>query len=387
MRFKKINIEPWNVSLQDRLDILLCDNKKKIVYIYEKADTSTFRYRVYNMCQALNHSNQWLGVYFFENEIDTLIKHLASIDIVVFVRVRWSEKNDYLLQRIRKNNIPIYFDIDDLVFNVEKIPLITGTLNVDMQHPDSYSYWFSYVSRLWLMGKLCDGYITTNNFLMEKLFSIFGKKVYVLKNFLNDEQIDISENLLSDKYFWQDKNYFEIGYFSGTPSHINDFKVVAPEIKSFLDKYHKARLKIVGFMDFPPYLHDYIKSKRIIHRSLVDFLTLQKEIHRSDVNIIPLIDNEFTNCKSELKYFEAAIVGTISCATPTYVFKNNIRNDVNGFLCEQGEWFGILERMYKKDFDYESFSKNARQYCLENYSSKNQKTDIENVCESIINTT
>ena len=62
--------------------------------------------------------------------------------------------------------------------------------------------------------------------------------------------------------------------------------------------------------------------------------------------MIPLQKNKFTNCKSELKYFEAGIVETISCATPTYVYQENIKSGYNGFLCDQGQWYATIKEMY-----------------------------------------
>ena len=176
--------------------------------------------------------------------------------------------------QIKKHNIPTLFDSDDLVFNVEKIPLLTNTLNVDMDNPEAYSYWFSYVSLIWLMGKKCDGYISTNKYLASQFKEVYEKKVFIVNNFLNNEQIKVSKKIIKNKKNKKAKKYFEIGYFSGTPSHINDFKVVAPEIKNLLDKYKDIKLKVVGFMDFPEYLNKHVKNKRIVHRPLVNFLDL-----------------------------------------------------------------------------------------------------------------
>ena len=48
--------------------------------------------------------------------------------------------------------------------------------------------------------------------------------------------------------------------------------------------------------------------------------------------------NLFTNCKSELKYFEAAIAGTITVATPTEPFARAIVDGENGFLATAWQW-------------------------------------------------
>ena len=63
-------------------------------------------------------------------------------------------------------------------------------------------------------------------------------------------------------------------------------------------------------------------------------MNLQRLIAEVEINISPLQNNLFTNCKSELKYFEAAIAGTITVATPTYAFSRAIVDGENGFLAK-----------------------------------------------------
>ena len=58
----------------------------------------------------------------------------------------------------------------------------------------------------------------------------------------------------------------------------------------------------------------------------------QRLIAEVEINISPLKENQFTNCKSELKFFEAAACGTLTLASPTYAFKKSIVHGVTGFL-------------------------------------------------------
>ena len=62
----------------------------------------------------------------------------------------------------------------------------------------------------------------------------------------------------------------------------------------------------MGFLDVGSALRGF--GDRIDILPLADFLTLQTLIGSTGLNIVPLQTNIFTNCKSELKYFEAAIV-------------------------------------------------------------------------------
>ena len=71
---------------------------------------------------------------------------------------------------------------------------------------------------------------------------------------------------------------------------------------------------------------------RIEFYPLQDFMNFQRLIAEVEINIAPLQDNTFTNCKSELKFFEAAICGTLTLATPTFSFRNSIVHGTTGFF-------------------------------------------------------
>ena len=86
-----------------------------------------------------------------------------------------------------------------------------------------------------------------------------------------------------------------------------------------------------------------------------------------DLNIVPLINNDFTNCKSELKFFEASIVGTLTCASPSNCFENCIQNGQTGFMCEEGDWYPTLEKIFKGEYA-PSMRPQACEYCLDKYS-------------------
>lgn len=379
----KENHEPWNIDIEDRISILTKESdKKKVIYIYEEADTSTFRYRVYNMCQALSYSNQYEGVFFFEKEIALIEDYIDHATVVVFVRTRWSSTLDTFLSLVKRKDIPTLFDSDDIVFDIETLPLLMNTLGIDMHRPENYSYWFSYVSRLWFMGSKCDGYIGTNAFLCEKAKSVFQKPTFVVQNFLNQEQLNVSEEILLKKQDTKNQKPFTIGYFSGSPSHINDFKKIAPEVKDLMDTYKDIQLIVVGFMEFPAYLKEYIKSGRIVYKTLVDFLTLQKLVASVDVNVVPLVINDFTQCKSELKFFEAAMVGTLTCASPSHAYKESIQHGETGFLCNEGEWYTAIEKIYKGEVASDVISE-AHAYCLNRYSPKNQVATLEAVFDEV----
>lgn len=331
------------------------------------------------MCQSLEGSRTWEGHYFFENEIHELLPFLTKIAVIVFCRTRWSFAFNHFMDQAKNKKIPLLFDIDDLIFNPDKIPLVMNTLNISFRE-DQVSHWFAYSSRLFQLGKKCDGTIGTNEYISERLSQAFNTPNFTVNNFLNREQIEASARIFNNK---PKKRLFTLGYFSGSPSHANDFAKIAPEIAEMLSEFPDMHLEVAGFMDFPAFLKPFVKKKQISHTAFVDFVTLQNKIASVDVNLVPLVDNEFTNCKSELKFFEAAIVGTVTLATPTYVYQHNIEHGKTGYLCEEGDWHPTVKSIYQEKIDLELKEK-ANLYCLNKYSPESQLASIEQMLQKAV---
>lgn len=381
-----ITAEPWNLGVEQRIKNLFEAKKmglKTAVYLYEGADTSTFRYRVYNVCQSLKLSLNWKGIYFFKPELKIVTKYVSMIDLVILGRFRWSPDLAEVIDILRRKKIKIAFDVDDCVYDIKYIPLIMNTLSVNPNDSTRCDYWFSYVGRVGMSAKMCDSLITTNAYLAENMKKDLQKECYIIPNYFNRWQEEVSKNYCSQKKRIQDKQ-FCIGYFSGTPSHINDFLTVAPEIRDLLYDYDDIFFKLVGFMEMPDFLMDFQKKGKIIRKPLMNYLDLQKEIAEVNVNIVPLVNNHFSNCKSELKFFEAGIVDVITCAAPSFVFKNVIKQDVNGYLCERGQWYDSILNIYKTNKIKRNMVEHAAEdISYENYAFNKQVSIIENVFDSI----
>ena len=144
-----------------------------------------------------------------------------------------------------------------------------------------------------------------------------------------------------------------IGYFSGSPSHARDFRVAAPAIARLLKRDRRVTLRIVGFLELGDEFSGLADQIQLF--ALHDFMNLQRLIAEVEINIAPLQDNVFTNSKSELKFFEAGICGTPTVATPTFTFRNAIRDGDNGFLALAHEWDDALRRAVALVDDIEAY--------------------------------
>ena len=347
-----------------------------ILYIVEDTESAQFRYRVKNVVDALEASSKWKAKWVLTSDFkDT---DLNGVDVVVVLRQSGKDGQVLkIIEKARAKGLKVLFDLDDLIFDYRDLPILMRGTN-----SKNIFYWAGYMWGIRRIAKKVDGFIATNGFLANKLKRSFAKPCAIIPNSLNKEQVKISDELVKDK-IKNKKTGFSIGYFSGSPTHKRDFGLVESEIVKFLDTHDDAVLEVVGYMEFSDKIKKLIDSGKLRVAELMDYLELQKTVSEVDVNIAPLVINDFTNCKSELKFFEAAAVETVTIASPSYTFKKAISDGKNGLLAKTGEWYNKLELLYGDLEKRAEMAKEARKYALENYYGEKFLKEVEKAYDSI----
>ena len=334
-------------TLDERL-AALTSRRCRIAYYYDKPDTYTFRYRVLNMVQALaawpegGISASW----FYRKDLGEMHRFIDRADALVICRALYTPAIEQLVIRAKARQIPVVYDCDDLVFDPDCVPLVMKSLDLDLNQNENLQDWYARVARHGAVMRRCDRVIATNPFLAARMASCAGHtRSQVIPNFLHDVQQAVSAELYEAKRAsgFRSDGTITIGYFSGSPTHNRDFAVAAPAVARLMDQDPRIRLRVVGLVGLQG-LSAELQSLLVKDSSRVEFyplqdpMNLQRLIAEVEINLAPLQNNLFTNCKSELKYFEAAIAGTITVATPTYPFSRAIVDGENGFLANAFAW-------------------------------------------------
>jgi glycosyltransferase involved in cell wall biosynthesis len=329
-----------NARFDERLHALT-SRRQRIAYYYEWPDTCTFRYRVVNMIQALNAWREG-GIsasWFSRADLSEMHRFIDHADALVICRALYTPALERMVIRAKARHIPVIFDCDDLVFDPRYVPLLLKSLDLDPNDEKILQDWHAWTARHGAVMRLCERTIATNQILAGKMESSAGHiRSQVIPNFLHDVQQAVSTELYEAKHNagFRSDGTITIGYFSGTATHNRDFAVAAPALARLMDEDPRIRLRVVGFLELKGGLEEY--GSRVEFYALQDPMNLQRLIAEVEINIAPLQNNLFTNCKSELKYFEAAIAGTITIATPTGPFARAIEDGENGFLATAIEW-------------------------------------------------
>jgi glycosyltransferase involved in cell wall biosynthesis len=368
--------DPWIQGFEERI-LTLKRRSIRVAYFYERPDTSTFRYRVFNVIEVLNALSQDVSAaWFCAAEIESFDRVLEAADVLVICRTRYSHHLNEIITRAKSKGCVVIFDVDDFVFDPNYVQLVVRTLDQDFEHPNVWDFWFAYIGRVGATLRLCDRVIVTNEYLAARAREMGARDVRIIPNFLNSAQLEISHRILQAKrasgYARDDR--IHLGYFSGTPSHNRDFEIIAQVLNRLLTEDHRLRLRVVGFLDLKGRLGQH--HDRIERHPLCDFLNLQRLIGSTEINLVPLQDNTFTQCKSELKYFEAGIVGTVTIASPIHTLRSAIRDGVNGHLANEQEWEAklriVLGELEGSGFGYGAMAERAAEHSLEHYRWENQ---------------
>ena len=158
--------DPWSAGLPERR-LALLRGSPRIAYYYEQPDPTVFRYRVFNMVEALQHAGGGASATWLTAGEDG-IELIDEVDVLVLCRTLYTPRVAALIARARGLGKRVLFDIDDLIFDTRYAHLILETLD-QPRDEEGLQLWIGRIARYGMTLRLCDGVITTNVFLADRI--------------------------------------------------------------------------------------------------------------------------------------------------------------------------------------------------------------------------
>ncbi|HSF56769.1 MAG TPA: glycosyltransferase, partial [Candidatus Binatia bacterium] len=149
-----------------------------------------------------------------------------------------------------------------------------------------------------------------------------------------------------------------------------------PALRRTLERHPQVELWVVGHLDLDETWEPLMDRVRRI--SFVPWRQLPHLLAQFDINLAPLErGNPFCEAKSELKYFEAGIVGVPTIASKTGAFELSIRHGENGLLADNEEdWFEALDRLVSDPKFRLAVGSRARQDVLQRYHPQSKSLEL-----------
>jgi glycosyltransferase involved in cell wall biosynthesis/GT2 family glycosyltransferase/SAM-dependent methyltransferase len=323
-----------------------------VVWISGEPETPGHTYRVTRPLAAAAANGAratWMRV----DEVSARLPEVEDADVIVLWRTVWNDEVAVAVGAARRGGAKVVFDIDDLMIDPElaRIDLIDG---IRTQHltEDVVQQHYGKIRAAMVSADLC---LTTTDELAWHMRRA-GMPTLVVPNSFSEET-RVASRLAARKRAADTRaadGPIRIGYAGGTRTHQRDFALCAEAVADILRTHPECRLVVfrsaehsVTYLD----IHEFPALRgledRIEWRDLVPLHELPAEIARWDVNLAPLeVGNPFCEAKSELKFFEAALAGVPTVASPTGPFRRAIRHGETGFLATTAdEWRQAIERL------------------------------------------
>ncbi len=324
--------------------------RKSILYISGEANTPGDLYRVRRYLDAAV-ANGWSAARVAVDDLDTAVETHARQDLAVIWRVPWTEQLGVVVERLRSNGAKIIFDVDDLMTepDLAKTEIIDGIRSQGLQE-DGVREFYGRVRQTMLASDVC--FTTTEELAFYLRWA--QKPTYILQNGFDQAAADISRHARRAWLANRTDDLIRIGYAGGSRTHQRDFALAAEALGKLLRARPNVRLVLfrvsqcgTTLVDLPEYPALAGLDAQIEWRDLQPLKDLPREMARFDINLAPLeFGNPFCEAKSELKFFEAALVDVPTVASPTGPFRRAIEHGKTGFLAvSANDWYVHLETL------------------------------------------
>lgn len=290
---------------------------------------------------------------------------LDGYQVVVVHRVPHTPEFETFVSEASRLGVHVVFDTDDLVFAPEIESQIAA---LDDLAPSERALWLDGVQRYRRSLLLCDKALVSTPGLKRSLEARLQTRAFISRNRASDQMVEDASK--AEASSTRDDRAIRIAYLSGTPTHERDFAECLSGLRSVMEKHESTRLVLAGHIKIPEKLAKL--SERIDRIPLMPWQELPELYATVDINLAPLeSDNEFTEGKSELKYFEAGLLGVPTVASRVGGFVDAIRDGRNGYLCESDDdWARALDLLVEDPALRRRIGRAAHQDVKQRYTTR-----------------
>ena len=333
-------------------------------------DSRSFLYRVRNHTSAIEAmgARATLGGSPLEGN-EGLLLHRAP----------WTPEVADLVEQCRAGGRLVGLDIDDLLFDPARMTPEHFRYLEKLDAAERHS-WVQLAEDL-RETLLAVDYVVTPTEALAAEARAAGARAFVIRNALGREALARARTArLARRLRWRRRGV-RIGYASGTPTHGRDFRQAAGAVARVLADHPSASFVAVGFLDLEDHPELAPHRSRIECRPLVPHHLLPRELARFDINLAPLeAGNPFCEAKSELKYFEAGVLGIPTIASRTGAFEEAIEDGLNGRLVDgEAGWTEALLGLVASRELRQQQGELARRHAMSLYGPEETRRQVANL--------
>jgi len=362
------------------------DGTLRIAFASGEAHTPGHKYRVERWAEAARHIGAGVRI-FSVSDAHANLQAVRDADMLFIWRAAWDDNIAALVHTAHAAGAPVLFDVDDLMFEPElaRVEIIDGIRSQEFDEEAVADFYRRVQQTL-----LAADYVSAPTPLLAERMRRLWKTAFVLPNGFDDEVLERSRTAARRRRHERDGRV-RIGYATGSKTHQKDFaqcvgavaRVLREHPETLLVLFKSGDKLVMDIREFPELAG---LESRIEWRDLVPIERLPEELARFDVNLAPLeAGNPFCEAKSELKFFEAALVDVPTIASPTEPFQRAIRHGENGFLAaDEAGWYDALKQLVQQPELRRETARTALQDSLIDFGPERRAELFHTVVEQIV---
>ncbi|MEH6721811.1 MAG: glycosyltransferase [Aurantimonas endophytica] len=342
-----------------------------------------YYYRVLQKQKQFANSDSVEYVAYSMDKVEEFVSGLWRADIALFYRVPAIPDISAAIAYARSLGLPTIYEIDDLIFEQD-------------HYPPSHSSYGGLINEGEYAGLLtgtplfktamanCDyGIASTPSLACHMRKVVRTGHCYVHRNALGDSllQRGFRQNIHPAK----NNDKVTIFYGSGTKAHNSDFEsLAAPALERLLNKHANVEIVIVGYLKVPDGLKTFGSRVRQFP-ILADHEVYWSLLREAHINIAVLEPSEMNDCKSEIKWLEAAVLGVPSVVSDTKTYREISQESEVMLVAENvGQWFERLEQLVIDEGLRRKIASNALSFAHRHYSLDTMEAGLSNWLGTVI---
>lgn len=343
------------------------------------------RYRIDQKLEYLKALGIDVKVFDVHRAAERANAECALFDAWIFYRTPAYYAVLKLLNRARALGLPTIFEIDDLILDPDLFPEARENYGAgidDNQYAELKVLPYLYAA----VARNCDFGIASTAALSSSLGGLVRSgRSFVMPNGIDSKHLSAMRSLVPVPERRGD-GVVRIIVSSATKSHKDHVaQVFLPQAIQISQAFPgKVHFSLCGeFGELYAGL-DEVARRSIGHIELGwDYVTYLSTLSTFDINVVPLENSAFTDCKSEIKWLESGLLAIPSVTASTDAYKRCIEDGVTGLLVRGEDYMTPIGRLCATAKDRTRIGAAAHRAVSEGFSTERQCATLGGILDQI----
>ncbi len=347
----------------------------RVLLLVEQSIPQCFHYRVQQKLEQLKKLG-WYAQWLPWSETEQAKQRMHYVDVVIFYRAPGFPKVLAAIDYAQQLGKVVCYDVDDLIFDRERLAEKFTANSAQLSDKDLQDI-LNGADLYRQAAALCSYGIASTPSLQQQLAVLVGQKhCFLLPNGLDSTINGVASLPMAVKK----TDRLTLFYGSGTKTHDEDFALIAEALVKVLKQYQQVHLVIAGHLTLPTALEGY--SERIQRLPLLDFSSYLYCLRQADIALAPLEPGLFADCKSEIKWLEAAVMGVPCVVSRTERYEQVVEHGETGMLAaDEQQWFAALESLITDAGKRQQMAQAAATLAQKNYGETAMAKQMSDVLQ------